>query len=88
MSRNGIYFGPPEIQAFAESAEVPVIIYDPKTVYLDENQQLRPYSECVYGAEFEHITTKRVYLYHKNGNHYELLTPKNNTVPPPPLRTA
>lgn len=85
MSQDKKWFGPQEIKAFAESAAVPVIIYNPNNVCLDARNQLRPYSESVLGEEYTTLTPKRIYLYHKGGNHYELLTPKRQVTPPPPL---
>lgn len=84
MLQNGIQFGTQEIKAFAECEKIPVIVYNPNNIYIDDQNDLHPMESCVYGAEFLNTTARRIYLYHKNGNHYELMVPKNNQVIPRP----
>jgi len=84
MAEDGTYFGPQEIQAFSELNRIPVYVYDPQNVYLDDHNKLRPMKESCFGLDFAK-QRQPIYLYHKAGNHYELLTPKAEVeiIPPP-----
>jgi hypothetical protein len=76
MNKDGIFLGTQELQAFSEISQRPIIIYKPANMYVDNQGQERPNINFCFGINFIDCAQKPIYLYHKNNNHYELLTLK------------
>lgn len=85
MGTNGTWFGPQEITAFARKNQIPVIVYNANNVFIDDKDELHPYELSVYPPDLASSRVTPIYLYHVNGNHYNLLIPKKGIAIPPPL---
>lgn len=78
---NGTYLGEQELVAYANLVNKPIHVYNPERVMVNHDGKLelnesglpKLYDICIINPETP-TTSSPIYLYHVNGNHYELLT--------------
>jgi hypothetical protein len=84
MKRDGIFFGPQEIKAFAEVKQRPVIICKAESVSQYDLGEPHLNDNFYFGRDFANPEEghEPIYLHHKDQNHYELLTLKEGVKNP------
>jgi hypothetical protein len=83
LRKNGTYLGEQELVAFADLVNKPLHVYNPNRIEVNAdgnpviNERCLPklYDICIINPATS-STEAPIYLYHVNGNHYELLTLK------------
>ena len=84
LRKSGTYLGEQELVAFADLVNKPIHVYNPDRIMVDANGNPilndlglpKLYDICIIKPTTPTVTPP-IYLYHVNGNHYELLTPKS-----------